>query len=519
VTEVSRVDPVAAEGAAGWPERAARLVEGKGYWLCLFAVMLLATALRLPGLAERSLWLDESYSVWFASLPLHELWTDAPLYETHPPVYYTLLKGWIALFGDGEAAIRSLSVAASAANVLLLALAGRLLRLGPRGDRIALLAALLLALNPSVVVYAQEARPYALQMLAATSALLAALRLAGLSGAGTAPPSALSTAMLGLSAGAMLWLHNTSLFIAFGIWVGLGLGILVGEREYRVRRLVHAFAAGLLALAIWSPFLPMLIAQTRGVTATAFWVRAEIVDLWSGWNLAAGGSPILAPVLVAALLGLVALGQRSRPAALVTAAVLLLPISATLVVHFMLRPIFIDRLFVWMAAPLALLTAIGLVESRMAWVPRLALAVLVVGLSLTASARRPAQEDWRDIVTTIAAESKPGDMIVALPNEIDPALTYYAKRYPAMPDAIHVPGPFPYRQAGRVYIGNLGAPRIEDTDAASLSAETASARRIWLITRRADLYDPEGITRRTVNAGRALKLSFDAGPISIMLFE
>ena len=519
MTEVSRLDSGTTGRGEIWQKRAAHLVDGRGFWVCLAAIMLLATVLRLPGLSERSLWLDESYSAWFAALPLHELWTDAPLYETHPPAYYTLLKGWIALFGDGEAALRSLSVAASVANVLLLALAGRLLGLERHVDRIALLGALLLALNPSVVVYAQEARPYALQMLTATCAILAAIRLAGLSGAASAAPSAISTVILGVSAGAMLWLHNTSLFIAFGIWAGIALAISASGRGYRLRRLAHAFVAGLLALAIWSPFLPMLIAQARNVTATAFWVRAGMQDLWSGWSLAVGGYPLLAPVLAATLIGLVTLGRRSRPAALLVGTILLLPISAVLAVHFMVRPVFIDRLFIWMAAPLAMLAAIGLVEGRMAPALRLALAALVIGLSLTAGAQRPGQEDWHDIVKTIAAESRPGDMLVALPSEIDPAIGYYARRYPALPRAVYVPGPFPHREAGRVYVGNLGAPRIEAGDADRIAAATVAAGRIWLITRRADLYDPGGIARQAVSTGRVLKLSFDTGPIAIMLFE
>jgi mannosyltransferase len=88
------------------------------YWLLCALVGVLALGLRLPTLSSRSLWLDETYSAWFAHLPLRELWTRAPLYETHPPLYYTLLKGWSALAGCSEAGLRSLSVLASALQPL-----------------------------------------------------------------------------------------------------------------------------------------------------------------------------------------------------------------------------------------------------------------------------------------------------------------------------------------------------------------------------------------------------------------
>ena len=83
---------------------AIRQIERPGaFWLASGLIILIATALRTLTLPDRPLWLDETYSAWFASRSLVELWTEVPLYETHPPLYYTLLKGWISLFGSSEA--------------------------------------------------------------------------------------------------------------------------------------------------------------------------------------------------------------------------------------------------------------------------------------------------------------------------------------------------------------------------------------------------------------------------------
>ncbi|EEF22239.1 conserved hypothetical protein, partial [Ricinus communis] len=121
------------------------------FWTLALLVTGLALLLRLPTLAGRSLWLDETYSAWFAAVPLHELWTSVPLYETHPPFYYTLLKGWIALFGTHEAALRSLSVLASVLTVFALPACARWARLGTKAERVALLAALFLAVNAASI--------------------------------------------------------------------------------------------------------------------------------------------------------------------------------------------------------------------------------------------------------------------------------------------------------------------------------------------------------------------------------
>jgi 4-amino-4-deoxy-L-arabinose transferase-like glycosyltransferase len=155
------------------------------------ALGLFALLLRLPTLSSRSLWLDETYSAWFAAVPLHELWTEVPLYETHPPFYYTLLKAWSAMFGTGEAALRSLCVLASVLTVVLIPVCARRARLGARFERVALLAGLLLSVNANSIVYAQQARPYAIHALAGMLAVFFACMLVLALGRLPGPPRAI----------------------------------------------------------------------------------------------------------------------------------------------------------------------------------------------------------------------------------------------------------------------------------------------------------------------------------------
>jgi uncharacterized membrane protein len=50
-------------------------------------------------LGAKSLWIDEAVSWDMAVSSIPQLFARIPN-DVHPPVYYLLLRGWIAIFGD-----------------------------------------------------------------------------------------------------------------------------------------------------------------------------------------------------------------------------------------------------------------------------------------------------------------------------------------------------------------------------------------------------------------------------------
>src|SRR3954468_1194333 len=126
--------------------------------LLLFA---LAAVLRLMWLGRASLWIDELFSVCWSQLDIPFLLGLGARVETNPPGYYVLLHGWMTLFGTAEFTVRALSALISTTTVLIVYPIGRL----TAGRPVALLAALLMAVNPVAVASAQEARAYALSAL------------------------------------------------------------------------------------------------------------------------------------------------------------------------------------------------------------------------------------------------------------------------------------------------------------------------------------------------------------------
>jgi 4-amino-4-deoxy-L-arabinose transferase-like glycosyltransferase len=154
-------------------------LQSAGPWLPLILVTLLGLAIRLIGLGSKSLWIDETHSVYFASHPLSSLFSQ--LCDPHPPGYYALLN-LVLTFGQNEFWLRLPSAIAATLTIPLTYALSR--DLGPAlgsselDRRTGVLSALLLAVAPLHVWYAQEARMYALVTFLGLCAVLLAVRAA-----------------------------------------------------------------------------------------------------------------------------------------------------------------------------------------------------------------------------------------------------------------------------------------------------------------------------------------------------
>src|SRR5688500_3310172 len=85
-----------------------------------FAVALaVAVGLVARFVSTSPLWLDEALNVNIAALPLGEI-TEALRHDGHPPLFYWLLHGWMAVVGEGDVAARSLSGLLSVASLPLM---------------------------------------------------------------------------------------------------------------------------------------------------------------------------------------------------------------------------------------------------------------------------------------------------------------------------------------------------------------------------------------------------------------
>lgn len=503
-----------------------RTIIERYFWLFVLLILIVGLLFRLPGIGSRSLWIDELYTEWFSSQSFTVLWHEVPFYETHPPTYYTLLKLWRMLFGNSELGLRSLSLTASLGTIFAIAISGRLTRSGWISASVGLLGAAFLAVNYASIREAQNARPYALQMLAATVAVVAAIVLVErLRQAKTVRPVNIwivPALVLGVAGGAALWLHNTSFFIDMGIWCGLILSLIFTPAEQRLRNFVIFCAAGVLALMVFAPYAPLFLMQSRAFSGLAFWLEPKPRDLYSAWMLFLG-SHWFAVILSLALLtlGLYRLAKGAPAQAVLAAVILLVPLYAMLAFTFWVKPVYIQRLFAWTVPLGFLVIAFGILSAtRAAWLrPLLAIVVFAFLIPTAALDFSKPIDDWKSLMAIIARDAQPGDIVIATPAEGVIAVDYYAKRQAHFPPVVCIPGCYPQRNLPRVYGSNLGAPKIIPADTALVDQALKSHGRVWLVQVSVALYDPAGIIKNKILASRKFVRYYGNSLAKIELYD
>jgi len=232
-----------ASGARAFAARHSLLLTGLG----LFALALLA---RLYRLDAQSLWLDEGSSWQMARQPWSALLLDLARPNAAYPLYHLLLKAWVALFGDGEAALRMPSALAGAAAVPMIYLAAveleRMRGTGGQGDRASgfswpgLGAALIALAAPFAIWYSQEAKVYSLLLLCAALVVWAV-------------PRALRVSQEARGAG-------RATGVMWRAWLLVGAVALVAL-------FVHRLAVLLVAATAWAAALDWVLRRPRGRAA------------------------------------------------------------------------------------------------------------------------------------------------------------------------------------------------------------------------------------------------------------
>jgi mannosyltransferase len=269
--------------------------------LALVGITALAAVLRFSTLNVQSFDHDEAVT---AILVLHAslgatLGAVAHL-ERNPPLYYVLAWGWSKGFGNGQDDLRLLSAIFGTLTVPAAFLAARELA----SRRAGLIAAALVALDPFLLWYSQEARSYALMVLFATVGLFMFARARRV-------PSATNMAMWALASMLALLSHYFAVFVIIPEAV-----LLIALTRARALAAVAATAAVGLAL------LPLAIVQQSGRAASPFATEGILERAWQILvHFAASAEP---PILGSGAVGLLQVAVGVGEAAIVLAAIAVL---------------------------------------------------------------------------------------------------------------------------------------------------------------------------------------------------
>jgi hypothetical protein len=313
------------------PERATTAL----YW----GILIVAAVLRLLSITYRELWFDEIVSVQMVLSPLsHTLRGDGG----NPPLYFLLMKPWVALFGCSALAVRLPSAMASLLSVAFLRPLLRDLGL-PSGAT--LWATALAAVAPMHIYYAQEARCYAIGVLLLELAIWAFARAIRTN-------SRSSWVVHGLSLTALLYTHNLGIPMVGAFWLA-GWVLFVDRGKFRELLKTHACVA--VAYSFW---LPHIFDQSHA--SSIDWIRylwagvppwkhipLSLQTLLGGWMPRLVSMPDAGPVVAYAssfmliVLGLFAAVAPLKRQALALTVFLLTPLLFMLTYSVLVRPIYV----------------------------------------------------------------------------------------------------------------------------------------------------------------------------------
>jgi mannosyltransferase len=404
---------------------------------------LLALALRLHGLSDKPLWLDEIITQKRALLPFPELLSNS-LANTHFPTYFLLVRAFDARIID-EMMLRLPSVIFGCVAVLL----ATLIATEVRSLRAGLMAGTLMALSPLEVQFSQEARSYALISCLILLALWGLVRIAKQSAIDMSPlgrPRGTRAAWVAYTIGTIAAL-NVLLVSAFWLLASnIAMAFVIARSQAKraalIRNWVVAQAVivlvwlpGLAAIALashhdplrgyrWIP--PSTLHHVGLVLSTVYLFRASDITTF---ELLPTPVPWLgAAVLALALFGAWRLKDESKLRNVIGLAAITMP--AAMLVMSTVHAIWIPRYLLWSTGPYFVLAGIGAAELPRRLFPLAAMALAIAGIvNLAPYYRHETKPRWDLAAAYLATHAQPGAPIVASSYAARYVLAAYGDRY------------------------------------------------------------------------------------------
>ena len=332
-------------------------------------------------------------------------------------------RDWIALWGDSEGALRSLSAVASTLCIPVAYLLGRELLGKPQG----VLGALLLALCPMSLYFAQEARVYALFTLATSVALWAAAVFQ------RDPRSRKAVVFYALFGTFCLYLHATG--VLFVVACGGTVGLFLLTRGVRGRRtLLKWTGLNAFVLLLGTPYLVHALAASHGGGLDWMPPPSLRILIYSTSKVVSGGlTPypwpgfLLAAAVAATLFISLFLHRLPIRASVTLIGVPCLFVALVFVIS-LARPILLPRVLAWTVVPLCVTGGSQLFAAGRARYAVLISLVAAFGTGLFFQITTPGsnKEPWRECMRSIAPQLERADLVVLSPLFDPMVLTYYA---------------------------------------------------------------------------------------------
>jgi len=464
--------------------------------MLLLLFVLAAAVVPFVGLGSQSFWLDEFLSAQLAAEPFAVILTRA---DGEAPLYPLLLHGLVRAGLTSDWWLRFPSALAGALAVPALLIVGR--QLDDR--RVAIIAALLLAVHPFALWHAQEARAYALMMLAGLATTAAFLQLLR----GRGGPS--TVVGYGLASWIGIGVHYYFVFVL----AAHGVVALLDAIE-RPRSRPRWIVVGLLTAAAVGLWLPLLASDFVGQEHVDGQVRFSWLALPYTLLTYTGGFSFGPPlrVLHPATRRHVSVWVVLQPYLAPTA--LAMALLAALLVLGLARPIDRRRLLVILLVAFPVLGPWICSAFGVGFRPRYTLPALPFVLLLVAGALRTRQRALAMVLLLVlgAVEVYATSQMVAAPYAREDARGAGAFVTAAKPDGLVI-AVGEGAEAIQRYVAHPERVRLllrpDAVDRAHLERFAASAGRadedVFLVVSRPWTHDPNGVVQASLDRERPLR--------------
>jgi hypothetical protein len=541
-------------------------------WLVTF-ITLIGVGARVLLLATKGMSLAETVNVWLAGHSLADALLWAAKVNQQPPLYYFLLHYWIQLNGDSAYYARLFSVLFSAGTIPFIYLIGK----HAAGEKVGLVAAVILAASPFHIYFAQETSMYTLLAFNASVAIYALVRLL------TDPqsrqpigsqfreyvrawrnPDPLEPANLGSLCEAqkpqyqsrwqvrrglpnrslaadLTWIvfilfsaltllsHNSAVIflLAVNLFV-LGLRFFQrtkraeAESAFQAPSLKNWAVAQIVILALWAAGSIPLIQQFGTVnqnflTPASTWdALTQALNAFISASAAIPAIAVAIQILCALLFCLgVVYFRKKLPQFAFLAALFALPLLGELIINLW-QPVSLPETLIWTTLPLFLILAAGIAQINYRFLILLVLGSLVTINVFSASDyfRFYQKEDWNTAARDVAGFAKKGDLVLFNSNIVEIPFDYYFE---------------PYRDYYYIEVEEHGVPLdlaesgipepiMTSRDVPALLSLLDGHERVWLVYSRDTYTDPTGIIPQTLASQKKLIWNGDFSGGQVQLY-
>jgi len=393
----------------------------------IILIVILGFTLRVYHLGRESLWLDEGGSVRLAQLAPTGIITEV-IGNFHPPLYFLLLHGWIAISGASEFSVRLLSALIGTCSIFLIYRVGRLFF----NQSVGIMAALLLCLSRFHIFYSQEARMYSLLVLLTLASMYYFIKLIRGNYLSDKAWYLLFSVLL-------LYTHNMGLFIIIAQNLFLFSFTLFSRNRTGINLKKWLLLQGLL-IVIYLPWLIVVFKQLNLVSHSSWSVPTPEMATILHTFVSYSGTRLLS--ILFALLLLSSIINFQRPAKnqwrfpdagkiylfLIWLAV---PVILPFVVSRLSTPIYIHKVTIGALPALCLLVSRGIdrIHLRSIRIPVIVLFVILALFNLKHYYKQTHRDQWREAARYIDSYAADGDLVVCdPPSTFRDIFAYYRRR-------------------------------------------------------------------------------------------